>query len=73
MSEPAVGDNLACLRCSSPMTNTGVHKFRVGGSTGGMKLLFGEWAELGEDMIPMESLVCPTCRYVELRMPTASS
>jgi hypothetical protein len=52
------------------MTNTGVHKFRVGGTTGGMKMFFGEWAELGEDMIPMESLVCPTCRYVELRIPT---
>jgi predicted RNA-binding Zn-ribbon protein involved in translation (DUF1610 family) len=31
-----------------------------------MKLLFGEWAELGEAMIPMYVFVCPNCGKVEL-------
>lgn len=31
-----------------------------------MKLLFGEWAELGESMIPMYVFVCPNCGEIEL-------
>jgi len=31
-----------------------------------MKLLFGEWAELGESMIPMCVFVCPNCGKIEL-------
>ncbi len=41
-------------------------QFRVGGTSGGMKLLFGEWAELGENMIPMYVFVCPHCGKIEL-------
>jgi hypothetical protein len=47
----------------------GVAEFRVGGTSGGWKLLFGEWAELGEDLIPLEAFGCPTCGHVELRRP----
>ncbi len=47
----------------------GVEQFRVGGSTGGWKLLFGEWAEPGEEMLSFEILVCPSCRRAELRAP----
>ena len=47
----------------------GVEEFRVGGTTGGWKLLFGEWAELGEDKIKLEIRACPTCAHVELRVP----
>lgn len=47
----------------------GVERLRVGGTSGGWKLLFGEWAELGEGMIDLEFLVCDRCRHVELRVP----
>ncbi len=60
---------LACPRCRTEMLSAGVRKFRTGGTGGGWKLIFGEWAELGEDMLPLEVLGCPDCRYVELRAP----
>jgi len=40
--------------------------FRVGGTGGGWKLLLGEWAELGESMIPLQVYVCPRCGRIEL-------
>jgi hypothetical protein len=58
-----------CLRCGSPLTSLGVDQFRTGGSTGKWKLLFGEWAELGEGMVELEILACQTCRQVEFRLP----
>jgi len=59
----------ACLRCGTTMTSSGVEQIRVGGTSGGMKLLFGEWAEVGEGMLSLEMLVCTTCRRVEFRRP----
>ncbi len=41
-------------------------EFRVGGTSGGVKLLIGEWGELGESKIPMHVFVCPNCGKVEL-------
>jgi hypothetical protein len=32
-------------------------------------LLFGEWAELGEDLLRLDALACGRCRRVELRVP----
>jgi hypothetical protein len=58
-----------CLRCGGVLTSMGVETFRTGGSSGGWKLLFGELAELGEDMIPLEILACGNCRRVEMRLP----
>ena len=62
-------NSLSCLRCESEMQSGGVHEFRTGGTTGGWKLLFGEWAELGEDLLKLEVLGCQRCGYVELRVP----
>lgn len=62
------GDD-ACLRCGTALGSLGVEEFRVGGSSGGWKLLFGEWAELGEDKLKLEIRACPACRQVELRVP----
>ena len=59
-----------CLTCGAQLQSLGVEEFRVGGTTGGWKLLFGEWAELGEDMLPLEILACTACRRVELRVPS---
>jgi hypothetical protein len=58
-----------CVACKGPLQSIGVEQFRVGGTTGGWKLLFGEWAELGEDMLSFEVLGCTACRRVELRLP----
>ncbi|MBI3745303.1 MAG: hypothetical protein HY264_02025 [Chloroflexi bacterium] len=60
----------ACLRCGSTLESMGVDEFRVGGTTGGWKLLFGEWAELGEGMLKLEVRACSNCRQVEFRVPS---
>jgi hypothetical protein len=62
-------DDDTCLRCGAPLVAMGVDAFRVGGTTGGWKLLFGEWAELGEGMLPLEVRACSACRTVDLRVP----
>lgn len=59
----------ACLRCGSALQSMGVEEFRVGGTTGGWKLLMGEWAELGEGKLGFEVRACRACGNVELRMP----
>jgi hypothetical protein len=66
MGEPAPD---ACIRCGGNLESYGVEKLRTGGSSGGWKLLFGELAELGEDLIPLELLACATCGSVEFRLP----
>lgn len=58
-----------CLRCSAEMRSTGVHQFRTGGTTGGWKLLFHEWAELGEEMMALDVWYCPECGKVEFFLP----
>jgi hypothetical protein len=58
-----------CLRCGATVQSLGVHEFRTGGSTGAAHLLFGQWAELGEDKLAFEILACSACRHVELRLP----
>jgi len=47
----------------------GIEQFRVGGTSGGWKLAFGELAELGEGMIEFEVQACERCGRVELRIP----
>jgi hypothetical protein len=59
----------ACLRCGGPLTSMGVEDFRVGGTSGGWKLIFGEWAELGEGMLKFEVRACQTCGEVAFRVP----
>ena len=66
MSAPVPWD--VCLRCGGPLQSMGVEQFRVGGTSGGWKLLFGELAELGEQMLPFELLACGRCRRVEMRV-----
>ena len=52
--------------CGAEMQYAGKAPFRIGGTSGGWKLLFGEWAELGEEMLPFYIYVCPNCGKVEL-------
>ena len=58
-----------CLRCGGPLTSMGVEQFRIGGTSGGWKLLFGELAELGEETLSLDVFACGNCRRVELRVP----
>jgi hypothetical protein len=63
--DEAVG--LDCLRCHTVIESVGTYEFRTGGTTGPAKLIFGEWAELGENKMSFELLVCPLCRHTEFR------
>jgi hypothetical protein len=47
------------------MQFAGENSFRTGGTTGGWKFLFGEWAELGENVMPLIVYLCPKCGKVE--------
>jgi hypothetical protein len=75
MSNPASTDQAeatgygACLRCGEELEPIGIEQFRVGGTSGDWKMIFGELAELGEGMLDLEVFACPTCRKVELRVP----
>jgi hypothetical protein len=42
-------------------------------TTGGKKLLLGEWTELGEEMLSFEVLAWTACRRVELRLPSSQA
>ena len=65
-------DPNGCLRCGNALRSIGVEQFRIGGSSGGWKLLFGEWAELGEELLSLEVLACTQCRRVEMRVPSGA-
>jgi hypothetical protein len=58
-----------CLRCHAELHSLGETDLRTGGSRGAWKLIFGEWAELGEGTMKVELLACPQCRRLELRLP----
>ncbi len=58
-----------CVGCGGDLQSMGVERFRVGGTSGGWKLLFGEMAELGEETLPLQLLACERCRRVEARVP----
>jgi predicted RNA-binding Zn-ribbon protein involved in translation (DUF1610 family) len=55
-----------CSACGYAARYLYTAKFRIGGTSGGWKLLFGEWAELGEEMVPLNVYVCSNCGKVEL-------
>jgi hypothetical protein len=65
-------DPNACLRCGAQLQSLGVEQFRVGGTSGGWNLLIGEWADVGEGLLPLELLACTQCRKAELRVPVKS-
>jgi hypothetical protein len=42
-----------CTFCGQNAQYAYTANFRVGGTSGGMRLLFGEWGEVGESMVPI--------------------
>jgi hypothetical protein len=59
----------ACVACGAAVVSLGIGRFRIGGTPGGAKLIFGELAELGEETIALELLACRQCWRVEFRLP----
>ncbi len=55
-----------CIACGNIFRFLYNANFRIGGTSGGWKIVFGEWAELGEQMLPMEVYACPICGKIEL-------
>jgi len=40
--------------------------FRIGGSSGGWHLMFGQWAELGEELLSFNLYICHQCGRVQM-------
>jgi hypothetical protein len=68
-SEPApfAGE---CPSCGGSLVSLGIDRLRFGGTRGAWKLVFGEWAELGEGVLPVEVFACSSCRRMEFRLAT---
>ncbi|MDQ6710254.1 MAG: hypothetical protein M3Z11_06815 [Candidatus Dormibacteraeota bacterium] len=65
----SVVDAGTCIGCKSPLQSLGVEHFRVGGVSGGWRMLMGSWAEMSEGILDVELLACRNCRRIELRVP----
>ena len=74
MTEPVTDQvpSRECLRCRGTLTDWGIHEFRMGGTSGASKLLFGELAELGEQKVPLHLRYCSRCGQVDMRLPSGS-
>jgi len=57
---------IKCSVCGVEMHLAQKLSFRIGGTRGEWKLLVGEWAELGEELLPLYVCVCPQCGRIEL-------
>lgn len=55
-----------CYSCNIEMQFAQKVPFRIKGTPGMWKLLFGEWAELGEEILSLDVYVCPKCGEVRL-------
>ena len=47
------------------MLSLGQLPIRIGGSSGGWHLLFGEWADVQEGVLPLDVYRCTKCKRVE--------
>jgi len=50
-----------CYSCGVEMQFAQRVPFRIRGTPGLYKLVFGEWAELGEEMLNFDVYACPSC------------
>jgi hypothetical protein len=48
------------------MTSLGQVPLRAGGTTGWRHLVFGDWADVGEKLFPVDVYRCEKCRRIEL-------
>ena len=63
MAEPAP---FVCFVCKNQMLSLGAIPIRVGGTSGGWHLLFGEWADVGEKTLSIDMYRCDHCRRVDM-------
>lgn len=54
-----------CSTCKSEMQSLGQLPIRVGGTTGGWHILFGELADVSESVMPLDVYRCAACKRVE--------
>ena len=57
-----------CPHCGGNLVSLGVDRLRFGGTRGTWKLLFGELAEVDEEVLPVQVLACQACRRMEFRL-----
>jgi predicted RNA-binding Zn-ribbon protein involved in translation (DUF1610 family) len=55
-----------CYSCNTEMQYAEKVPFRIKGTPGFWKLIVGEWAELGEEMLYLDVYVCPKCGEIRL-------
>jgi predicted RNA-binding Zn-ribbon protein involved in translation (DUF1610 family) len=55
-----------CCSCNVEMQFAQKVPFRIKWTRGFWKLVFGEWAELGEGMLSLDVYVCPKCGLTNL-------
>lgn len=55
-----------CYSCSVEMQFAQKVPFRIKGTRGIWKLMFGEWAELGEEMLSFDVYLCPKCGHIKM-------
>lgn len=54
-----------CNDCRLEMQNLGQIGLRTGGMEGGMELLFGAWADMGEKVVYFDLYRCRQCGRLE--------
>ena len=54
-----------CPLCRTQLQRLGQIPVRTGGTSGGWHLLFGEWADVGEGIMPLDVYRCPQCSRLE--------
>ena len=54
-----------CPLCRVQLEPLGQIPVRTGGTSGGWHLLFGEWADAGEGVMPLDVYRCPQCSRLE--------
>jgi len=59
-----MSDVKKCSACGAVMQFAQKLPFRIRGTPGMWKLLLGEWAELGEEMLSLDVYVCVNCGEV---------
>jgi len=55
-----------CPLCRAPLQALGQIPIRTGGKEGASAFFFGEWAELGERILPLDLYRCTRCGRLEL-------
>ncbi|MGV3710483.1 MAG: nucleotide-binding protein [Gemmatimonas sp.] len=56
---------MTCSACKTELQSLGQIPLRVGGTSGGWHMLFGDLAEMGESVLALDVYRCPRCKRVE--------